>query len=128
MARDDEKAMVGPLKKVVLLLETGAQEDRPDFAPGPIQSTFIYGLGVSGLAPLELAIAGKREGDQCVLRLGRNALTDFFQHLFIPPLGIPETVEEFSLKITVSEISMPDQREMIRAMAELANCGDHCCG
>lgn len=128
MARDEEQEKVGPLKKVVLLLEAGADADRLDFTPDPIRVALIYGLGMSGLAPLELALEGKREGDECLLRLGRDELPDFFQHIFIPPLGIPETVEAFTLKIAVAEVSAPDQREVVRAMADMANCGSHCCG
>ena len=128
MAQDDEQGRVGPLKKVVLLLEAGAAADRLDFTPGAVRAGFIYGLGMSGLSPLELAISGKREGDECLLRAGRNELPEFFQHISIPPLGIPETVEAFTLKITVAEVSTPDQREVVRAMADMADCGGHCCG
>jgi hypothetical protein len=128
MVQNDEQGRVGPLKKVVVLLEAGVAADRLDFAPGAVRSVFIYGLGMSGLSPLERAISEKREGDECLLRLGRNELPDFFQHIIIPPLKIPETVEAFTLKITVAEVCTPDPREVVRAMADMANCGNQCCG
>ena len=128
MAQEEELGRVGALKKVVLVLEAGEDADRLEFTPRPLRFALIYGLGISGLSPLELALEGKREGDQCLLHLGRNDLPDFFQHIFIPPLGIPNTVEAFTMKITVAEVSTPEQREVVRALADLANCGSHCCG
>jgi hypothetical protein len=125
---DERRETVGPLKKVVFHLEAGRETDFMDFTPGPVPCAMIYGLGVSGLSPLESALSGKREGDVCILHLGRNDLSGFFQHIFIPPLGIPETVDSFTLKITVAGVSLPDQREVIRAMADMADCGSHCCG
>jgi len=128
MEHNEEKAGIGPLKKVVLLLEAGRETGRLDFAPGPIRCAMIYGLGVLGLSPLESTLSGKKEGDVCVLHLGKNELSDFFQHISIPSLGIPEGVESFTLKITVAEVSLPDQREVVKAMADMADCGSHCCG
>jgi hypothetical protein len=120
--------VVGPLRKVVLLLEAASTSDRPGFISGPIQVSLIYGLGMSGLAPLELAISGKSKGEEVLLHLEKAGIPDFFQHILIPPLGIPETVEAFAMKITVAEVSTPEQREVVRAMADMANCGSHCCG
>jgi hypothetical protein len=128
MEHNEAKAGIGPLKKVVFLLEAGRESDLLDFTSGPIRCAMIYGLGLSGLSPLESALSGKQEGDVCILRLRRNDLSDFFQHISIPPLEIPETVESFTLKVTVAEVSLPDPREVIKAMADMANCGSHCCG
>jgi hypothetical protein len=127
MEPDDVTVSIAPLKKVVLLLEAGRETDLLDFTPGPVPFAMIYGLGVSGLSPLESTLSGKKEGDECVLHLGKNELSDFFQHISIPSLGIPEGVESFTLKITVAEVSLPDRREVVRAMADMANCGSHCC-
>jgi hypothetical protein len=123
----EEQGKVGPLKKIVLVLEAGEEVGRLTFTPVPIRFALIYGLGVSGLCPLELALEGKREGDQFVLRLGKNDLPDFFQHISIPPPGIPEAAGAFTMRITVAEVSTPEQREVVRAMADMANCGSHCC-
>ena len=128
MEHNEGKAGIGPLKKVVLLLEAGRGAEHLDFAPEPLRCAVIYGIGVLGLSPLESTLSGKKEGDVCLVRLKKNELSDFFQHVPIPSLGIPEGVESFTLKITVAELSLPDQREVVRAMADMANCGSHCCG
>jgi hypothetical protein len=107
------------LKKVSLALMTGSQET-------PFQ--FIFGIGTDGLSPFEFELAGKKEGDILELQLGREAVTEVFQHLPIPPLQVPQEGERFHLKVRVEKVSPADRKEIIKAMAEMASCGDHCCG
>ena len=107
------------LKKVSLLLDTGSQET-------PFE--FIFGIGTDGLSPFEFELAGKKEGDILELQLRREAVADMFQHLPIPPFQVPQEGEGFQLKVRVEKVSPADQKEVIKAMAEIASCGDHCCG
>jgi hypothetical protein len=107
------------LKKVSLLLEAESQTT-------PLE--FIFGIGSEGLAPLEFELAGKKEGDTLALQLRGKDLTETFEHLMIPALDSLEGRESFVLKVRVERVSPADQKEVIKAMAEIASCGDHCCG
>lgn len=107
------------LNKVSLLLDSGGHV-RP--------FEFIFGIGTDGLSPFEFKLAGKKEGDIVELELRREAVADMFQHLPIPPLQVPQEGERFHLRVRVEKVSPADQKEIIKAMAEIASCGDHCCG
>jgi len=106
------------LKKVSLLLEVESQTT-------PLE--FIFGIGPEGLSPLEFELAEKKEGDTLALPLSGAEIPETFQHLMIPALSSLEGRESFVLKIRVDSVSPADQKEVVKAMAEIASCGDHCC-
>ena len=62
------------------------------------------------------------------MHVGVEELPDLFQHLFIPSLAVPESISSFYLKVKIVKVSEADPKEVIKAMAEAAACGDHCCG
>ena len=106
------------LKKITLALEWDGQN---------IPYAFIFGIGTEGLSPFEIDLAGKSEGYEREYQLNRSHLNGLFQHL-IPPLFLCDVPDAFTLKVRVVEIGEPDQREVIKAMAEASSCGSHCCG
>lgn len=119
---------VGPLKKISLLLEAGTRPDKTDLTAEPIPFEFIFGTGSQGLSPFEFELANKKEGDGLSMPIRGEELSDLFQHLFIPSLAIPESISAFYLKVKIVKVSEADPKEVIKAMAEAAECGDHCCG
>jgi hypothetical protein len=121
-------ANVGPLKKITLILEAGTQTESMDLTREPVSYNFIYGIGINGLSPFEFALADKKVGDILNLHLRGEEMPTFFQHLSIPQLAVLDGVSAFFLRVRVVEVSEPDQREIIKAMAEAAACGDSCCG
>jgi hypothetical protein len=107
------------LKKVSLLLEVGGQTTALEF---------VFGIGPEGLSPIEFELAEKKEGDAVALQLSGGDVADTFQHLMIPALASLEGRESCVLKVRVEHVRPADQKEVIKAMAEIASCGDHCCG
>ncbi len=126
MEGKDEK--VGNLKKVTVLFEAGTRPETMDLTHEPIPYEFIYGVGTHGLSPFEFELANKAGGDEMVLPMSKGEMSDFFCHHFIPQLAIPEGGEGFYLRMRIVGVSAPDQREVIKAMAEAAACGGGCCG
>lgn len=121
-------AKVSPLKKIILELEAGSKPESMDLSPGPTLLEFIYGLGAEGLTPFEFELADMGEGDSVIIFIKKEELPEVCQHLQVPPLGITDEVESFYLKVNIQKIVQADQREVIGALAEMANCGDNCCG
>ena len=114
----NETEPIGYLKKVVLDMEWEGEK-------APFE--FIFGIGTGGLSTFELDLSEKGLGYEREFSLTREALAGFFQHL-MPPLFLCDIPEAFTLKIRVAAIAQPDQRELIRAMAEASSCGSNCCG
>ncbi|MBN2124911.1 MAG: hypothetical protein JW821_11500 [Deltaproteobacteria bacterium] len=125
---DETMEKIGPMKRVVLALEIpGSTGDGPSRSE-PIEFSFIYGIGAEGLSPFECQLAERRGGDETVLQTTREEIESFFGHLTIPGLQVPGGPGRLSFRVRVLDVSPADQREIIRAMAEAASCGDHCCG
>ncbi|MGE5838796.1 MAG: hypothetical protein ACM34H_02605 [Deltaproteobacteria bacterium] len=118
--------VVGPLRKVSLLLEAGTGPDKTDLTAAPIAFEFIYGAGSKGLCPFELRLADKKEGDILSFHVRGEELSDLFHHLLMPSL--PVSAGSFYLKVKIASVSDAAPREVIKAMAEAGSCGDHCCG
>ena len=119
---------VDTLKKITLSLEAGTTSDSTDLTPQPPQFEFIYGLGTAGLTPFEFQLADRTVGDEVHLHIGHEEMPQFFQHLILPPIDIPDDLNSFYLRFRVIKVIPADQREVIKALAEIANCDDHCCG
>jgi hypothetical protein len=120
--------VVGPLRKISLLLEAGTGPDKSDLTARPIPIEFIFGAGSQGLCPFEFQLGDKKEGDGLSLHVKKDDLADLFQHLPIPHLPMPESVGAFYLKVKIVKVSEADPKEVIKALAEAGSCGDHCCG
>jgi hypothetical protein len=125
---NEQQQTIGPLKKIRLLFEVGTGPDQTDLTAEPIPFEFIFGAGSQGLSPFEFEIAGKKEGDNLSLRTRPEEVSGLFQHLLVPLFPIPEGTRIFFLKVKIAKVSEADPKEVIKAMAEAAECGDHCCG
>jgi hypothetical protein len=123
-----QQQTIGSLMKIRLLLEAGTGADRSDLTAEPIPFEFIFGAGSQGLSPFEFELAGKKEGDRVSISLRPEELSGLFQHLLVPFLAIPEGTSTFLLKVQIVKVTEAEPKEVIKAMAEAAACGDHCCG
>ena len=123
-----ETEKIDPLKKVTLSIEAGTTPDSMDLTPKSYQFEFIYGLGISGLTHFEMQLADRTVGEQIHLRISREEIPQVFQHLVLFPLTLPEHLDSVYLTIRITEVIPADQREVIKALAEMASCEDHCCG
>jgi hypothetical protein len=123
-----QQQTIGSLMKIRLLLEAGTGADRSDLTAEPIPFEFIFGAGSQGLSPFEFELAGKKEGDRVSISLRPEELSGLFQHLLVPFLAIPEGTSAFLLKVQIVKVTEAEPKEVIKAMAEAAACGDHCCG
>ena len=122
------KEKISPLKKVVLSIEAGSSPDSMDLTREPFQFGFIFGIGHDGLTPFEYALADKVNGDKVVLWVDRGRLAETFGHLGVPLPKMTDDFERIFLGVRVEEIATADQKEVIRALADLCSCGSHCCG
>jgi hypothetical protein len=116
------------LKKITLCVEAGTDPDSMDLSPQSAQIEFIYGLGVSGLTPFESQLADRTVGEEIQFLINREEIPQVFQHLLLLPLNLPDDLDSFHLRLKVMKVTPADQREVIKALAEIANCEDHCCG
>lgn len=123
-----ETEKIDLLKKITLSVEAGTASDTMDLTPESSQFEFIYGLGTSGLTPFEIQLADKTVGEEIRLHLNRQEIPQVFQHLIPFPLNLPEHLDGFYLKLKIMKVIPAEQREVIKALAEIANCEDHCCG
>jgi hypothetical protein len=119
---------IGPLKKVTLSIEAGTTPESMDLTPQPFLFEFIYGLGARGLTPIEFQLADKTVEDEVRLQTNGEQIPQVFQHLPLPSIRAPENVDVLYLRFRVMEIIPAEQREVIKALAEIADCGDACCG
>ena len=116
------------LKKITLSVEAGTAPDSMDLTLQSSQFEFIYGLGTSGLTPFEIQLADKTVGEEIQLHMSREEIPQVSQHLVFLSLNLPEHADSFYLKLKIKSVLQADQREVIKALAEIANCEDHCCG
>lgn len=119
---------IGPLKKVTVVMESGTTANTMDLSPTPMEYDFIFGLGGQGLTPFEMELSEKREGYEVILYFKREDMPFLFQHLSPPFAHFPANLNTIYLKVQVKRVIPADRREVIKALADLTNCGDHCCG
>lgn len=116
------------IKKVALSVQWGESPDELKNLSETLSMEFIYGIGLVGLSPFEASLSGKESGDELSLRIQNEALADYFVNLAPSLQGIPAELEDIYLHVKVINVSEAEEKEVIRAMAEMASCGDHCCG
>jgi len=123
----EEIEKIAPLKKVRLSLEAGTGSERMDLTDEPLTFEFIVGIGKGGLAPIEIQLMEKGPGENINLRVNENELPVLLEHL-LPAFPLtPPTHAPVHLKLQILEISTPESREVVHAMATATSCGD-CCG
>lgn len=124
----DRRDQIAHLKKVTLLLWAGRSAEAMDLLSGPHQMEFIFGIGPGGLTPFECEMAGHRVGDAVHMAAGPAGIHDLFGHLAVLLPGLPAGEDRIHLQLRVGRVAEAGPKEVIRALAELASCGDHCCG
>lgn len=97
--------------------------------------TFIYGAASDGLCPLEIALDGLLAGDNTQVSIASNDMGEVCGHLLQPlhnALDLPIMPTQFSLDITVAEVSVAENHEIVKALAKSmggGSChGDCSCG
>lgn len=120
---------IGNLKKVTLSVEAGRTQDSMDLTPQPFQFEFIFGVGTGGLTPFEYELADKSAGDEIFLCLEQGEAHKTFEHLCLPfHQHLSDQPDSFYLKARVVKVIHAENREVVKAMAGMGSCGDHCCG
>ncbi|MDM8551671.1 hypothetical protein QUF72_16410 [Desulfobacterales bacterium HSG2] len=123
----ENRSKIENLKKVTLSVEAGRTQDSMDLTQ-PFQFEFIFGLGTEGLTPFEYELADKNEGDEISFCLKREKTREIFEHLCLPFHHLSERPDSFYLKARVVKVAQAENTEVVRAMAGITSCGDHCCG
>lgn len=118
------------LKKITLAFQAGTSPDKIDLTPKYPEFSFIFGLAPEGMSPFEYELVEKVQGDDVLLHLQKSALNQFFEYLNPPLWDLFDDRDEIYLKVKILEISAADNREIVKAMAEMAaNGGGGCdCG
>jgi hypothetical protein len=80
------------------------------------------------LTAFEYALAGKRPGDKIQLHIQSSEMGPFFQHIRLPVLSRAGHLPDFFLSVRVKDIQPADSREVVKALADAAECGCSCCG
>jgi len=119
---------VDNLRTVTVSIEAGKTAATMDLTPTPEECEFVFGVGSQGLTPLEFELAGKNVGEEVFIHLERDGLGDTFQHVPIPRFLLSRPPDGCWLKLRIVGVREADQREIIKALAELAGCGSQCCG
>ena len=117
------------LKKITLELSLAAEElDAAKHGAHGHQLVFIYGVGSSGLTPLEFKLADLALGDTVVVPLERAQWNAFLGHLFFPwPAPLADSPHCW-LSMEISAVEAADPAEIVQALAHVTACGAGCCG
>ena len=119
------------LEKVNLLLSAreSLEEEQSGYREWPL--SFIYGLAAGGLTPFEQDLADRSVGETLLIRISKARLSSYFQGLVLPSLLVPANQEIFFLQVRIIGVEAVSQRELIRGMAAITQCGHdggECCG
>ena len=120
-----ENTTIENLTKVSLLVNTGREhaQDAPEAT-----FVFIYGVGPSGITPFEKALFGKGIGDRMALDMDGASACESLGHLEKPLADQTGIVAPDKLDVTITDISRPQDREVVQAMAGGGSCTDCGCG
>jgi hypothetical protein len=116
------------LKKVNLLIRAGTSLHASDLTFGTAGMELVFGVGSHGLTPFETQLADKKVGCHLDFEIPAEGLNVFFGHVFPPLHHLPGSRETIFLHIEIDDITRAESREIVKALAEVARCGDHCCG
>jgi hypothetical protein len=116
------------LKKIGIAIEAGTSPDRMDITGSPKNEEFIFGIATDGLTPFEAQLYGKAPGQAASFALKAEEVPPFMGHLcrLAPDIAIKSQPVFF--QVTVLTVRPAENREVVRAMAELSACGEGCCG
>ena len=117
------------LKKITLKLEAGTSSQNMDLSLDNSDFEFIFGIGSTGMSPFEYELVDKTEGQEVLIELKKDNLTNFFEHLNPPTIHLVNEIKGLFLKIKIQKIAAVDHREVVKALADVAAHGHGCeCG
>ena len=118
------------LKKITLSFQAGTSPDAMDLTPQNPRFEFIFALGQEGMSPFEYELVNKSEGEEVLLQIYKQTFYTFFEHLSPPIWDLFENREQFYLKVKITAVATADNRDVIKALAEMtADAGSGCdCG
>jgi len=115
------------LKIIPLSYQAGTSREAMDLTPRYPEFSFIFGLAPEGMTPFEFELVEKFEGDDILIHLEKNSLNRFFEHL-TPPIGdLFDGRDEIYLSVKIREVSTADNREIVKAMADMTAHGGGGC-
>jgi hypothetical protein len=116
------------LKKITLALQAGTCPGIMDLRPKDLEFEFIFGLSPEGMTPFEYALVDRAIGEEISLQLHKETYRHFFEHLNPPISDLFDGCSELHLKVKIIGIATPQNREIIKAMAERAQQSEGGCG
>jgi hypothetical protein len=123
------------LTKVAVTLRTGRERDKSKLTSDPVPFDFIYGVGTEGFCAFEAALSEKSEGETITMPVTAGEAGGIFGHLrrgIYQTLGMKKITDPFTLEVAITDVSQPDNRELVQAIAKAAaqgGCGGSCdCG
>ena len=126
---NDKPLRVDNLRKISIAIQAGTAADRMDLTGGPVDLSFIFGIGNEGITPFEYELVDKQPGDCITVRVNRRNAPVFFEHLAFPVLQAIDGADAFFLSVHIVDVTTPGAREIVRAIAEKSSCGEDCdCG
>lgn len=120
------------LKRVSVSLNVSDEKGR-HLTPQPQAFSFIYGAASEGLSSLELVLSGKSVGDEVRMSVITKDLHKICGHLLHPLQGalqLPILPDRFELDMTLTDIEVAQDREIVEAIAKsISSCSGNCdCG
>ena len=115
------------LKKIALSIQAGTSQDTTDLTPKYPEIEFIFGLGPEGMTPFEYELAGKSVGESTLLHLKKKDFCSFFEHLNPPLTDLFDGRDEVYLKVNIDTVTSAENREVVKAMADMAAHGGAGC-
>jgi hypothetical protein len=122
---------VDVLKRITLAVQAGSSGTTYDLIPEPVNIEFIFGICPEGLSPFEFTLSGKSSGEHVELTVPADQIHITFHHIPIPFFNTEKSVSKVFFKATVIGIDTPSPKEVVKSLAQLANCGGgdcSCCG
>ena len=124
-----QRLRVDALRKIGVSIEAGQSPEAMDLTTAALELDFIFGIGTGGISPFEYALVNRRSGERITVPVRRKQGPAFFGHLSHPILRHVGAAGDFYLAVRITGVSLPENREVVRAMAETAGCGPGCdCG
>jgi len=114
------------LKKVTLQLEAGTTADHMDITPAALEFEFIFGIGPGGMCPFEYQLVNRGTGEKVGIKVIKEERYLLFEHLHPPVMSLFEKHDALHLKVTILKIQQPENKEVIKALSEMASHHHDC--
>lgn len=116
------------MKKISLELTAGTSGEAMDLVPKFPTFEFVLGLAPEGMTPFEYELLGRQEGEVVSIPLLKKDYETFFEHLRPPLMDLFDGREQVFFKAKIVSVSKPESREVIKAMAQMADYREGGCG